>query len=588
MPRTNLRHKLDSNLVLITRARESRAMAEVEVLSSTSDEVCEVWSGSQIVRATGKATMKEIIYRQTMTSTSTCALLYPSELMDLAEAVRDKHYKCEPPVEPSPTTDSELDAWQDEFLKGAPNLTLNTGGAVTPYIVRVLSAILGLVLQTAVIVAWGLTTYYWKYTRAGKFPPAYGFPCAVCGAIMTSLGLLLCGYVVENVTKERTYIPTSEIRAKGKESDYNVLRIQQHCVVGAQIFGSMMIENHKGNSSLRMSRRLNVDKRQGRYKFCTACGAALSVLGFFGQFIGLRTLHSSATLSQLGLMLVMTGVRSLLRGGLVRKPDSEPLAEDHELSDVALKLNKCSELKILEEAVSNMSSTDESDIRSPEHGPITGNSAARTFPPNTQLVEEQGNIRCLAYRVVRMRAALEQTTGWSEESSMWGRIVANAIEEVFRHVRDLINKKIAMAKSEISREWDLDVYLQARDGRRDYVKMAINPEQLVPNSNDNERTARTARIYSAILGLWHFALVRNLDKTRPENLLNFARVVGWQERNKHSASSISEWLRKATYGIEAYSLRDSLECQLLEKKKEFNSIIRFGSPVVGFARQFIR
>jgi hypothetical protein len=33
---------------LVGRARESRAAAEIEIMSSTSDAVCEVWSGTEI------------------------------------------------------------------------------------------------------------------------------------------------------------------------------------------------------------------------------------------------------------------------------------------------------------------------------------------------------------------------------------------------------------------------------------------------------------------------------------------------------------------------------------------------------------
>lgn len=39
------------------RAREDRASAEVELLSSTSTEVCELWTGSRIVRIRGQPKM---------------------------------------------------------------------------------------------------------------------------------------------------------------------------------------------------------------------------------------------------------------------------------------------------------------------------------------------------------------------------------------------------------------------------------------------------------------------------------------------------------------------------------------------------
>jgi hypothetical protein len=46
---------------LIGRARENLAAAEVELMSSTSDEVCELWNGREMVRCMGSAPVVELI-----------------------------------------------------------------------------------------------------------------------------------------------------------------------------------------------------------------------------------------------------------------------------------------------------------------------------------------------------------------------------------------------------------------------------------------------------------------------------------------------------------------------------------------------
>jgi hypothetical protein len=53
----------------IGRARENRASAEIELMSSTSKEVCEMFNGKAIVRTMGRPSMAQIIlfpdlYRQ--------------------------------------------------------------------------------------------------------------------------------------------------------------------------------------------------------------------------------------------------------------------------------------------------------------------------------------------------------------------------------------------------------------------------------------------------------------------------------------------------------------------------------------------
>lgn len=47
---------------LIGRARESRAMVEVELMSSTSCEVCEMWDGQNLVRILGSPEIWELIH----------------------------------------------------------------------------------------------------------------------------------------------------------------------------------------------------------------------------------------------------------------------------------------------------------------------------------------------------------------------------------------------------------------------------------------------------------------------------------------------------------------------------------------------
>ena len=47
---------------VIGRARENRATVELELMSSTSHEVCELWNGQGIVRTMGAPEVQQIIY----------------------------------------------------------------------------------------------------------------------------------------------------------------------------------------------------------------------------------------------------------------------------------------------------------------------------------------------------------------------------------------------------------------------------------------------------------------------------------------------------------------------------------------------
>lgn len=47
---------------VIGRARETRAFAELELMSSTSHEVCELFNGKHIIRAVGRPQLQQFIY----------------------------------------------------------------------------------------------------------------------------------------------------------------------------------------------------------------------------------------------------------------------------------------------------------------------------------------------------------------------------------------------------------------------------------------------------------------------------------------------------------------------------------------------
>lgn len=46
---------------IIGRARENLAVAEVDLMSSTSNEVCELWNGREVVRCMGSAPIAQFI-----------------------------------------------------------------------------------------------------------------------------------------------------------------------------------------------------------------------------------------------------------------------------------------------------------------------------------------------------------------------------------------------------------------------------------------------------------------------------------------------------------------------------------------------
>lgn len=77
----------------IGRGRENRALAEIELMSSTSQEVCELFNGKSIVRAMGRPRIAQI-------------LVYPTEYTELKKAYdkEDRARFATPPTDESNDT----------------------------------------------------------------------------------------------------------------------------------------------------------------------------------------------------------------------------------------------------------------------------------------------------------------------------------------------------------------------------------------------------------------------------------------------------------------------------------------------------
>jgi hypothetical protein len=75
---------------VIGRARENLAVSEVELMSSTSKEVCEVWNGQEVVRCMGLAPVVEFIclLHYTNTDQPHCQTVPEPEVLNLNDAMK--------------------------------------------------------------------------------------------------------------------------------------------------------------------------------------------------------------------------------------------------------------------------------------------------------------------------------------------------------------------------------------------------------------------------------------------------------------------------------------------------------------------
>ena len=225
----------------------------------------------------------------------------------------------------------------------APNLSLNSHDDIKRNELRGLAAF-GVLVQLAVITYCALIAYFpnLSFGKGSKKIEAYAFPLIASGTSLLVLGILLCGHVVESSTAEERYeVSDLSIMQAG------VLWLQRETKVSDQSFASFAIfskarrtgvstssrafqttetpsgssqgsrdSESKAESSHRGSHR-TIKTSRWALEVKTIIGTSVSLCGFLVQFTGMRGMHWSASVVNLGAILCMTAMRAYARRRLV-------------------------------------------------------------------------------------------------------------------------------------------------------------------------------------------------------------------------------------------------------------------------------
>lgn len=242
-----------------------------------------------------------------------------------------------------------------ESDESAPNLLLNCHDRVERGEIY-LAATIGVILQLGALVYFGFITYHQpikgKFLKDGKRVVDYAFPCAAGGTLLLVLGLFMCAWVVEKSTAETCY--------KADKHQIFIVWLQKHHTVAEQVFRPFAIYPTRKRKYITMSRRNireNVQEnlttghsekdvadtkekdeqtRERILENVTFTGALISLVGFIGQFIGMRGLNWTASVLQLGITIVVTIIRVIVRRGLGKSPIRTRLKSKSELDWFAL------------------------------------------------------------------------------------------------------------------------------------------------------------------------------------------------------------------------------------------------------------
>ncbi|KAK2007968.1 hypothetical protein LZ32DRAFT_665874 [Colletotrichum eremochloae] len=337
---------------VIGRARENLAVAEAELMSSTSQEVCELWNGQEIVRCMGSPSVTEFICLLPKNTSKRG----PKVVVQTSQkALKDQNDHLKQ-IEKSLASPCQNIIVTRNHSLDAPNIYVNAHQQTSREELRVVAAF-GTILQLGVLLYSGFATYHptLKFQKDDSPIESYAYPCTAVGTLILVFGMILCAHVVDNSTTEERYQPKPEVDMKVR-----MVWLQQTKIVSDQVFGSFAIYATNDQPFITTSRRTQKVKGgrphpatgDGKHSTSddsnsvsatageaasltlqvkTVLGTITALTGFILQFVGLRGLHWSASIAQLGAVLVMLGLKAWVRRGLATPPKAISLLPGYEL-----------------------------------------------------------------------------------------------------------------------------------------------------------------------------------------------------------------------------------------------------------------
>lgn len=200
-----------SNLrAFIGRAQEGGGIAEAELCSSTSRDVCELYHNGCIVRVFGRPKILEVVYDENDPSLQDDAK--KDQPKNFGIFLFEDYIKTTPRkigwmennriIDPE-SRKSALEGTEPHFAPN-PNLSLNIGIKKHTKGTWVASVI-GLALQLWIIAFATLATYHWRWKKNNHHTQNWAFGLMVAGTVTQCFGMYCCAALIERSTKERKF-----------------------------------------------------------------------------------------------------------------------------------------------------------------------------------------------------------------------------------------------------------------------------------------------------------------------------------------------------------------------------------------------
>jgi hypothetical protein len=320
----------------IGRAQEGSGVAEVALCSSTGKDIADLYQHGVITRVFGRPHILEVVHAPHEERFNSEDPNASGDLYTFDEYQLTGRGRCEWVKDGSSISDHENMSHSNQFHSQDmlnPNLRLNIGFQRPARWILASLAAFAVALQSSVIVFAIWTGSTRKLHIETGSSSNYALPMTVTGTTVLCFGMFMCALMIEKSTVEDTFmrkLPTKRKSSSEATSTPDRLPLSTLYwiqpggqVIGDQIFHSFAYSDNE--DPLRYYTKSSRSRWENEGKLSWVA-SALTILGFIIQFVGLRGMHPSVSVYQIGCVLAMSILRASIRTG--RFDESKNMASD--------------------------------------------------------------------------------------------------------------------------------------------------------------------------------------------------------------------------------------------------------------------
>ncbi len=337
----------------------------------------------------------------------------------------------------------------------------------------------------------------------------YALPLYFYGSVSLSLGMFLCAFLIERSSSESYLYSTKPSKIywlqPGRQS------------IGDQDFGAFLAVDEGPYSSttrhLTYTKSVRGTTPKGRRPFLIFT-IFLTATGFIAQFVGLRGLHPSVIVADVGSTLLMAVVRTLLRtkrigseGNRFSKEDREVFSHNQqELDCFAYQLENVESFRL---------------VSSPVHHTARSRSGSCSTDGSSQTpIHTSG----LGARLIQTRAQLAKLTSCSRHPSMdWDDLPIRKVAQDLASTIEMTMEVVARWKEVPSSTCSFELSFACQHNHKSMGSPLETYSITLTRSDDTLQWNIDENELEAILGLWTFSLLKSDPKWLQKGL---GRAVG--------------------------------------------------------------